>query len=138
MEVVTPNTLLLGRAGPVGDSRGFEFQNYPFVRLRAVQAEVNRFWLRWSQLAGPGLFIRPKWHKRVCNVAEGDLVWLADQNALRGQIRLGQIVEVAPDKKGVVRDVKVRTCPSCPAFVGKCSEERSNGGRRLSTWCSCL
>ena len=41
-------------------------------------------------------------------------MWLADQNALRGQFRLGRVVEACPDAKGVVRDVKVRTCQSCP------------------------
>ena len=52
-------------------------------------------------------------------------MWLADQNALRGQFRLGRVVEVTPDKKGVVRDVKVRTCLSCPAGTGKRLEEKS-------------
>lgn len=46
-------------------------------------------------------------------------MWLTDLNALRGQFRLGRVVEVCPDAKGVVRDVKVRdvkvkTCQSCP------------------------
>jgi len=131
VEVITPNTLLLGRAGPTGDSRGYEFQGYPFVRLRAVQIEVNKFWQRWSQLAGPGLFIRPKWHSKARNVAVGDLVWLADQNALRGQFRLGRVVEVAPDVNGVVRDVKVRTCPSCPVASGK-RPEKISSDQRLS------
>ena len=41
-------------------------------------------------------------------------MWLTDLNALRGQFRLGRVVEVCPDAKGVVRDVKVKTCQSCP------------------------
>lgn len=118
VEVITPNTLLLGRAGPSGDTRGFEYPAYPIVRLRAVQIEVNKFWRRWRQLAGPGLFVRQKWHTPARNVAVGDLVWLADQNALRGQFRLGRVVEAFPDQKGIVRDVRVRTCQSCPASSG--------------------
>ena len=89
VEVVTPNTLLLGRAGPNRDTRGFEYPTYPTVRLKAIQIEVNKFWKRWSQLAGLGLFVRLKWHALARNVAVGDLVWLADQNALRGRFRLG-------------------------------------------------
>ncbi len=116
VEGITPNSLLLGRAGPNGDSRGFEYPIYPVVRLRAIQIEVDKFWKRWSQLAGLGLYIRQKWHAPARNVAAGDLVWLADQNALRGQFRLGRVVEVCPDVKGVVRDVRVRTCRSCPVF----------------------
>ena len=57
VEVITPNSLLLGRAGPSGDSRGFEYPTYPVVRLRAIQIEVDKLWKRWSQLAGPGLYI---------------------------------------------------------------------------------
>ncbi|XP_058474048.1 uncharacterized protein LOC131446677 [Solea solea] len=50
--VITPNSLLLGRAGPSGDSRGFEYLTYPVACLRAVQIEVDKCWKRWSQLAG--------------------------------------------------------------------------------------
>lgn len=107
VEVITPNSLLLGRAGPRGDSRGFEYPTYPVVRLRAIQIEVDKFWKQWSQLAGPGLYIRQKWH------------------ALRGHFRLGRVVEVCPDVKGVVRDVRVRTCRSCPVFGGQ--PKRSRG-----------
>ena len=114
VDIITPNSLLLGRAGPKGDAQGFDFPTYPFSRLRAVQLEVDKFWRRWSQLAGPHLYIRQKWHFPARNVAVGDLVWVADQNALRGRFRLGRVVEVFPDGQGVVRDARVRTCPSLP------------------------
>lgn len=39
----------------------------------------------------------------------GDEVWLADQNALRGQYKLARVISVNADKKGIVRDVMVRT-----------------------------
>ncbi len=125
VEVITPNTLLLGRAGPNGDTRGFEYPTYPVVRLRAIQIEVDKFWKRWIQLAGPGLFVRQKWHAPARNVTAGDLVWLADQNALRGRFRLGRVVEACPDTKGVVRDVTVRTCQSCPVSCGQSKRSRT-------------
>ena len=115
IEVISPNSLLLGRTGPRSDPGGFEPTTYPVVRLRAIQIEVDKFWKQWSQLAGPGLFIRKKWHTPARDVAVGDLVWLADQNAIRGRFRLGRVVEACPDEKGVVRDVKVKTCHSLPA-----------------------
>lgn len=124
MEVITPNSLLLGRAGPNGDSRGFEYPIYPVVRLRSIQIEVNKFWKRWSQLAGTNLYIRQKWHALARNVAVGDLVWLVDQNAVRGQFRLGRVVEVCPDAKGVVRDVRVTTCRVCPVSEGQSKRNR--------------
>lgn len=35
----------------------------------------------------------------------GDVLWLADQRALRGQYKLARIVSVNADKKVIVRDV---------------------------------
>lgn len=53
---------------------------------------------------------------RVCCV---DLVWLADQNVLRGQFRLGRVMEACSDAKCVVCDVRVRTCQRHPVFIGQ-------------------
>ena len=39
-------------------------------------------------------------------------MWLSDQNALRGQFKLGRVVSTNPDHKGIVRDVNVRIFPS--------------------------
>ncbi|XP_027146421.1 uncharacterized protein LOC113748039 [Larimichthys crocea] len=124
VDVVTPNSLLLGRAGPRGDTQGFEFPTYPFSRLRAVQVEVDKFWRRWSQLAGPHLYVRQKWHAPARNVSVGDLVWVADQDALRGRFRLGRVEESCPDDKGVVRDVKVRVCHSLPIGQSPAREDK--------------
>lgn len=58
------------------------------------------------------------WLVRTCldtkerTVAVGDVVWLADQNALRGQYTLARVVSVNTDGKGTVRDVTVRPFPS--------------------------
>lgn len=73
-----------------------------------MQHQVNTFWSSWSQLAGPNLFVRSKWHTTHRNVAVGDIVWLCDQNALRGHFKLGRVVSVNPDSKGIVRDVNIR------------------------------
>ncbi|KAK5848024.1 hypothetical protein PBY51_005680 [Eleginops maclovinus] len=114
IDYISPNTLLLGRTGPRGDLGSFNLEGYPYRRLRAIQTEIDRFWRKWSQLAGPNLFVRTKWHTVQRNVAVGDVVWLADQNALRGQYRLAKVINVNADKKGIVRDVHVRTFPSYP------------------------
>lgn len=114
IEYISPNSLLLGRTGPRGDLGSFEFEDYSYKRLRVIQAEVNWFWRKWSQLAGPNLFVRSKWHTKQRNVAVGDVVWLADQNALRSQYKLGRVVNVNADKEGIVRDANIRTFPSYP------------------------
>lgn len=126
IQYVTPNSLLLGRASQSGDIKTFDFFSYPFKRLQAMQSLVNKFWERWSQLAGPNLFIRSKWHTTHRNVAIGDIVWIADQNALRGQFKLGRVISVNPDSKGVVRDVNIRTFPSYPVLITKPSKARAN------------
>ena len=45
-----------------GDPGDFQFEGYPYKRLRVIQSEVNKFWKKWCQLAGPNLFVRSKWH----------------------------------------------------------------------------
>ena len=127
VEYVTPNSLLLGRANPKGDPGDFQFDGYPFKRLQLIQGEVKRFWEKWCQLSGPNLFIRNKWHTKERNVAVGDVVWMADQNALRSQYKLARVVSVNADGKGIVRDVHVRTFPSYPVSV-----TRKEGDKRPS------
>lgn len=132
VEYITPNSLLLGRANPKGDPGDFQFDGYPYKRLKSIQAEVSRFWKKWSQLAGPNLFIRNKWHTKERNVAVGDVVWLADQNALRGQYKLARVVGANTDSKGIVRDVLVRTFPSYPVPIRKGNgEEPTTKTKRL-------
>lgn len=112
IQYITPNTLLLGRATQSGDFKTFDYTTYPFKRLREIQTQVDYFWRSWSQLAGPNLFVRGKWHTAERNVAIGDVVWLCDQNTLRGQFKMGRVVAVNPDCKGIVRDVYVKVSPS--------------------------
>lgn len=126
IQYVTPNTLLLGRASQSGDVRTFDFTNYPYKRLQVMQAEVTKFLRSWSQLAGPHLFIRSKWHTAERNVAVGDVVWLCDQNALRGQFKLGRVVSTNPDSKNVVRDVDVRIFPSYCVPITKAVKGKSS------------
>ncbi len=73
VEYVTPNSLLLGRSGPKGDPGDFDFVCYPYKILKVIQSqeEVNKFWKKWSQFAGPNLFVRSKWHMKESNVAVG-------------------------------------------------------------------
>lgn len=104
---MSPNSLLLGRAGLRGHLGSFEFEGYPYKRLRAIQTKVNKFWSRWSEMAGPNLLIRSKWHTTYWHVAIGDVVWLADQNALRGQYKLARVVSVNTDMKGIIKDLYV-------------------------------
>ena len=126
IQYITPNMLLLGRASQNGDFKTFDFSSYPYKRLRAMQSEVSKFWTHWSQLAGPNLFVRSKWHTAQRKVTVGDIVWLSDQNALRGQFKLGRVVGTNPDGKGIVRDVNVRIFPSYHVPVTKALKPKTN------------
>ncbi|KAM9553345.1 uncharacterized protein ACWYII_035103 isoform 1-T2 [Salvelinus alpinus] len=55
---------------------------------------------------------------------------LADQNAWRGHYKLARVISVNIDKKGIVRDVHVRTFPSYPVPTVKPAQEKS---KKLST-----
>ncbi|KAB5583862.1 hypothetical protein PHYPO_G00100610 [Pangasianodon hypophthalmus] len=103
VDYISPNSLLLGRTGPKGDLGSFESESYPYKSLRVIQTEVNWFWRKWSQLAGPNLFVRNKWHTKQQNGAIGDIVWIADQNALRGHYRLARVVSVNTNKKDILK-----------------------------------
>lgn len=115
IEYLTPNSLILGRASLGGDTTGLDLETHSWRRLRAIQIGVDRFWAKWRELAGPNLFVRQKWHRSERNIRVGDLVWVADPNALRGQFRLGRILSVYPDNKGIVRDADITTCTGIPA-----------------------
>ena len=125
VEYLTPNSLILGRASLGGDTSGLDLEIHPWRRLRAIQIGVDRFWAKWRELAGPNLFVRHKWHRTERNVKVGDLVWIADPNALRGQFRLGRILTVYPDCKGIVRDADIATCAGLPVSLA--------GGRKKSS-----
>lgn len=133
IQYVTPNSLLLGRATQTGDYKTFDFANYPYKRLREIQTQVNCFWRSWSQLAGPNLFVRNKWHTAERNVAVGDIVWLCDQNVLRGQFKLGRVISINSDPRGIVRDVNVRVSPnySVPVQNSTVKESVSCEGKRV-------
>ncbi len=50
------------------------------------------------------------------NVAVGDIVCVADRNALRSQYKLGKVIKANADSKCIVRDVDVRVFSSHPVF----------------------
>ena len=113
-----------------GDISGLDLETHSWRRLRAIQIGVDRFWAKWRELAGPNLFIRQKWHRSERNVRVGDLVWVADSNALRSQFRLGRILSVYPDNKGIVRDADIATCTGISASQ---SGSRKKGSSPLPT-----
>lgn len=64
------------------------------------------------------LFIS-KWHTTHRNVAIGDIVWIVDQNALRGQFKLGRVISVNPDSRRKNTDTAKLPCSDHKAIKSK-------------------
>ncbi|KAI7800929.1 gag-pol fusion polyprotein, partial [Triplophysa rosa] len=102
IQYVTPNSLLLGRASLSGDIKTFELCTYPFKRLQAGQMAYHAY--------------------ECCSWG----YYLDYQNALRGQFKLGKVISVNQDRKGVVRDVNDQTSPSYSVHIKPSRTQRSH------------
>ena len=69
---------------------------------------VDLFWKNWMKNYFPTLIVRQKWHVSVRNFQKGDIVLVNDQNVLRGEWKLAQVVEGILGKDGKTRDVLLR------------------------------
>lgn len=110
LEPLTPNHILLMKGKPVLAPGLFTKDDvYVKRRWRQVQYIADLFWKRWVQEYLPLLQERHKWNKRERNFVPGDIVVVMDAAAPRGSWPLGRILETFPDKKGLVRSVRLRT-----------------------------
>ena len=108
LEPLTPNHLLLLKS-EVPLPPGL-FQHKDLLsrrRWRQVQYLADVFWRIWCKEFLPLLQIRQKWVRPKRNLAVGDIVLVATESSRRNSWPLGRIVEVFPDKRGLVRRAKV-------------------------------
>lgn len=114
LEPLTPNHLLLLRAGPAVPPGTFtKYDNHGKRRWRQVQYLTDVFWRRWVREYLPSLQERQKWHKKQRNFAVDDIVLVYDDNKPRNSWPLGRILEVYTNSKdGLVRSVKLKTSTS--------------------------
>lgn len=113
-EALTPNHLLLLRAGPSLPPGYFEkSDNYSRRRWRQVQYLADVFWKRWTREYLPSLQERQKWEKASRNFAVGDVVLVLDESLPRCSWPLGRVIEVFPNRSdGLVRSVRLKTTSS--------------------------
>ena len=107
INILTPNSLLLGRStayNPGGYEPGTPTL---FARLTLIQAVQDSFWKNWTMLYAPLLVKQAKWKTLQRDLQVGDVVLLMDSNILRGGYRLAKVHEVLPSKDGRVRKVKL-------------------------------
>ncbi|CAB4033995.1 Hypothetical predicted protein [Paramuricea clavata] len=107
LNILTPKSLLLGRATAKNPGGWQPNGNNPGKRYHVVQIVTDEFWKKWTELYAPALVIRRKWNTANRNLRPGDVVIIADRNTLRGDYRLGIVQEVFPSQDGKVRRVNV-------------------------------
>ncbi|XP_037029336.1 uncharacterized protein LOC119069388 [Bradysia coprophila] len=108
-EALTPNHILLGSSNgrkPLG-----EFPDKDLARntYKAVQILANNFWRRFVLEYMPTLTKRTKWFKQMEPIKVGDVVIVVDERNERNTWPKGIVEKLMPDKRGIVRQVMVRT-----------------------------
>lgn len=92
---------------------------YTRKRWRRAQFLAQEFWRRWKKEYLMTLQSRQKWHREERNIREGDIVILKDDDRVRGDWRLGRVVDVIVDEDKLVRRVKLLMADSALSAVGK-------------------
>ncbi len=110
LEALTPNHLLLMKGKPILPPGLFDRTDlYTRRRWKQVQYISDLFWKRWIREYLPLLQERQKWTKEKRNLMPGDVVMVMDSTAPRGSWVLGRVLKTFPDKKGLVRVVRLQT-----------------------------
>lgn len=110
LEPLTPNHLLQMKGKPVLPPGLFgQSELYSKRRWKQVQYMCDLFWRRWTNEYLPLLQERQKWNKERRSFVPGDIVVIVDSTAPRGSWLMGRVLEVFPDKNGLVRSVRVQT-----------------------------
>lgn len=113
LEALTPNHLLMLKRKPNLPPGVFDkTDNYGKRHWKQVQYMANLFWRRWVREYLPLLQERQKWHEERRNLKVGDVVLVVDSNAPRNSWPMGVVIETIPDRKGFVRQLKVKTSTS--------------------------
>lgn len=103
------NHILLMKGKPVLSPGLFKKDDvYVKRRWQQVQYIADLFWKRWVQEYLPLLQERQKWNQKRRSFVPGDIVVVMDSTAPRGSWLLGRVVETFPDKKGLVRSVRLQ------------------------------
>ncbi|XP_065207856.1 uncharacterized protein LOC135836763 [Planococcus citri] len=107
VEPVTPGHFLVGSAlleTPVLDNGSVTLKQ----RYMLWRRIVDSFWVSWRHDYLNQLQQRGKWKERMENVSKGDVVLVSSPNDSVMNWPMGRIIDVFPDKKGIVRNVSVR------------------------------
>ena len=104
---ITPNHLLLGRSGDDAPALQFDDSCSTTVRMAYVSQVHDAWWRLWVKQVLPTLIPIRKWKKIRRNISVGDLCLMHYSGNLKDDYRLVKVVETYPDKKKLVRTVKI-------------------------------
>ena len=107
LSMITPNSLLLGRATANNPGGWQTKEANTSSRYNLVQSLADSFWSHWIQLCAPSLVLQSKWHTSRRNLKPGDVVLVVDSSVLRSEYRLAVIREVFPGDDHKVRKVSL-------------------------------
>ena len=113
-EALTPNHLLLLRAGPPLPPGKFMKEDlHSLCRWRQVQYKADVFWRRWMKEYFPSLQQRENWNHSRRNVKVGDIVLVLQENTPRCSWPLAWVMGVYQNRSDkFVRSVKLKTATS--------------------------
>ena len=113
-EALTPNHLLLLRAGPLLPPGKFvKEDSYTRRRWRQVQYMADVFRRKWLKEYLPILQQRQKWNQPRKNVQVGDIVLVPQENTPRSVWPLARVIEVHHNQSDrYVRSVKLKAATS--------------------------
>lgn len=113
LEALTPNHLLLMKKHPNLSPGIFSKEDsYSHRRWRQVQYLFNTSLTSFGNVGCENICHcqeRQKWHVVKRNLQIGDVVLVIDERSLRNSWPLGRIIELQPDRHGLVRQVKLKT-----------------------------
>ena len=104
---LTPNHLLLGKATIDIPDMEFDEDDRFSARLAYVDQVYKAWWERWIQDVLPTLVPCKRWKDTRKNLKPGDIVMMKYAGQINDDYRLARVLEAFPDKKGLVRTVKV-------------------------------
>ena len=126
---ITPNQLLLGTTSDDAPPMDYTDSDSLTARLAFVSEVYKTWWKYWYLQVLPTLVPCKKWKIEQRNLEVGDVVFMYYPSSLQDGYRLARVVDVFPDKHGLVRTVRVcyrkKDCrdSALPYKVKKLTEE---------------
>ena len=106
MSPITPNMLLIGRSNGDPSSLLDLCDNLP-RRCQFVKDLLDAWWEKWTDQVFPHLLPYPKWYTRASNLKVGDICQLYFPGQMVAEYKLVRVLDVHPDKRGLVRSVTI-------------------------------